>query len=158
AGTLAPRDPDWTQKAGPHNLPQRERDSATLAAVVVKGPHAVPLAGVEEGTHLFCPAHEGVQPVQVTVLPVADGQEPLAVLHAHLDERRRGLDRLIQGQAAADDDPFWLGPVLRVYDNEGSVLDLRSGLAVPMARVDEYLRTFILAALPLPPELLPAAA
>jgi ATP-dependent Clp protease ATP-binding subunit ClpC len=157
SGVAAPPDVEATRKAGPSSLPTREQQDATLAAVVVKGPHALPLAAVEEGTHLFCPAHEGVQPVQVTVLPVAEGQEPLAVLHAHLDERRRWLEQLVKGQAAADDDPFWLGPVLRVYDHEGSVLDLRSGLAVPMTRVDEYLRTFILAALPLPPELLQAS-
>jgi hypothetical protein len=114
----------------------------------------MPLAELEEGTHLFCPPHESVQPVAVTALPVADGQDPLVVLNAHLDERQRWLEQLVEGKSAADDDPFRLGPVVRIYDNEGAVLDLRSGLAVPMARVDEHLRTFLLAGLPLPPELL----
>jgi hypothetical protein len=141
------------------------------ALLVVKGPHAEALARVEEGTHLFCPAHENLVPVQVGVRPLADGEDPAAAFAALAESRRGWLTQLAEGTATVDDDPFRLRPVLRVYDEQGATLDLRTGLLSPtlpspearerFAHHDELprdlaeaVRTFVLAALPLPPEFL----
>jgi ATP-dependent Clp protease ATP-binding subunit ClpC len=90
------------------------------AVLSVRGIHARPLALVEAGTHLFCPAHGNVVPVRVDVL---DGWPP------------------------APADPFAFGPVLRTYLAGGSTLDLRTGLVAPTANVADALRTMTLAAL-----------
>jgi hypothetical protein len=47
-----------------------EATALTEGAILVKGVAALPLARLEHGTHLCCPEHGGVVPVQVMVWPV----------------------------------------------------------------------------------------
>src|SRR5205085_10287673 len=61
--------------------------------IVLKGAHAVSVARVEEGTHLFFPAHENFIPIQVIVLPLSNGVDPVSVLKDEVENRRRWLDR-----------------------------------------------------------------
>jgi ATP-dependent Clp protease ATP-binding subunit ClpA len=88
----------------------------------VRGFHARPLALIEAGTHLFCPAHGNVAPVRVDIID----RWPFAPV-----------------------DPFAFGPMLRTYAEDGSIIDWRTGLVA--SKDDEAaLRTFTLAALPHP--------
>jgi ATP-dependent Clp protease ATP-binding subunit ClpA len=123
-----------------------------VVALVVSGPHAASVAGAEAGTHLFCPTHENMLPVPVRVLPVPPGAEADEVVSAFVARRREWLAGLAAGSASSDDAPAPLPPVVRIYDERGPTVDLRSGLSTPsLPKVDE-LRTFLLAGLPLPIE------
>jgi ATP-dependent Clp protease ATP-binding subunit ClpA len=122
-------------------------------AVLLQGPHAGALARLEEGTHLVYPRHAALLPLQVLVLtPTADGSNASAVAAAR-EHRREWQQRLASGTAALADDPFALRPVVRVCEEEGVTVDLRTGLLVNGRLQAEMLRQFLLAALPVPAEL-----
>ena len=65
-------------------------------------------------------------------------------------EHEQWQQRLLQGDAVMSDDPWRLQPVLRLYQEQGGSLDLRTGLAW---RANEVSPPWI-KALVLPPELL----
>jgi ATP-dependent Clp protease ATP-binding subunit ClpA len=115
---------------------------------VVHGPHALAVAQLEAGVHLFCPAHAAVEPVQVVALPVEPGVEPASVVRAWRERRQSWLESLARGEAAVSDDPLNPGPVLRVYGEQTGIVDLRTGLTGWPG-----LGACLLAALPLPPEI-----
>jgi MoxR-like ATPase len=119
------------------------------AELLVKGLAALPLAQLEEGTHLFCPVHEGLVVVQVEVWPVPEGADPEEVRAERRRRREAWRERLAEGEAGPDDDPAPLRLVLRVYNENGSTLDVRTGLVGPTL---PELAPFVLAALPLPAE------
>ncbi len=74
----------------------------------VHGLGARMVAQAEAGTHLFCPAHGSILPVRVTCL---DEWPPPPT------------------------DPFHFGPIVRIYTDPGSVIDLRTGIVTPMKHV-----------------------
>jgi hypothetical protein len=115
--------------------------------LLVKGLAALPLARLEEGTHLFCPDHGGLVPLQILVWPVPAAADALSVLQTHLEERARWQQRLASGEANLEDDPYQLRPVVGVYQENGRRVDLRSGAVYPNVN-----KEWLLAALPLPPE------
>ncbi|MBI1918951.1 MAG: ATP-dependent Clp protease ATP-binding subunit [Planctomycetes bacterium] len=119
-------------------------------ALVVRGLTAVSLARVEEGTHLFSPLHGGLVLIQVHVWPVPDGVSPEEVLREKLDARQRWQQELAEGHVSVDDDPFRLLPVLRIYNEDGTTVDLCTGL---LAKTMPPLGPFVVGTLPLPPEL-----
>jgi hypothetical protein len=119
--------------------------------VLLKGPHALAVARLEEGTHLVAPAHESLLPLQAVALPVTT--TPRDAVAAHLGSRARWLDDLAAARAAVAEDPFRLRPVVRTYQDNGPTVDLRSGLLTKGRPEGEDLRAFVLAALPLPAEL-----
>jgi hypothetical protein len=121
---------------------------------VIHGSHAAALAKLEEGTHLVCPAHQNLVPVQLQVVPLAEGQNPKAAFHSFLASRQNWLDQLAVGQAELEDNPLPLLPVLRIYDEQGPTVDLRTGLMAPGFPDGSVLWSFVLSALPLPSELL----
>jgi hypothetical protein len=131
------------------DLPEQVKASAGQAHfLVVQGPHALPLLRMEAGTHLFCPRRGMVEPVLVDVLPLADGVEPTAAVDGRLAERQKWLEALTQGRATVVDDPFRPGPVLRIYEERGEGVDLRTGMTV----TGEGIIANLLSVLPLPPE------
>jgi ATP-dependent Clp protease ATP-binding subunit ClpA len=117
-------------------------------AFVLQGLTAWELARIEEGTHLMLPRHGSLNAVQVHVWPVPAVGDPVAMVLAKVEERRLWQERLSRGTATVEDDPLPLRPVLRIYNEDGSIVDLRTGL------VGHYTQLFIVATLPLPPELL----
>ncbi|HET6880569.1 MAG TPA: AAA family ATPase [Pirellulales bacterium] len=123
-----------------------------LKAMVISGPHALRIAGVERGTHLFCPRHANLVPVPVWVLPVANS-DAAATVAEFSGRRREWLRSLQDGSGRVDGNPYPLPQVVRIYNAEGPTFDLRSGLSVPGRPTPDDLQTFVLAALPLPPEL-----
>jgi ATP-dependent Clp protease ATP-binding subunit ClpA len=127
--------------------PGREDAKARQSFLVLHGPHALAVARLEAGIHLFCPAHAAVEPVQVLALPVPEGADPDSLSRDWLDRREQWLAALARGETAAADDPLRPGPVLRVYSERTGMVDLRTGLT------GQHLQTCLLAALPLPSEL-----
>jgi DNA polymerase III delta prime subunit len=127
-------------------------DHSVGAFLVVQGPHALPLLRLEQGVHLFIPAHGPVEPLQVIVLPAPDNAEAETVLNEWCASRRTWLDAVARGQAAVADDPLAPGPVVRMICERTGMVDLRTGLAG-----EADLAACLLAALPLPPEILAAA-
>jgi hypothetical protein len=123
------------------------------AYLIVQGPHAARVAGLESGTHLYCPLHAAVEPVQVEVLPLPPDADAEAILAEQRVRRQSWLQALSAGAATVAEDPFRLGRVVRIYDKRSGLFDLRTGLNVPLGGFVDCLR----AALPLPPEILAPA-
>jgi len=125
-------------------------------ALALRGARAFHLAKQEEGTHLFYAFQENFMPVQVSVLPLTESEDALAVITAQAREREQWLDGLATGKAigeATGDNPFQFSPVIRVYEERGGALDLRSGLMTLRTPTAHEARAFLLATLPLPQEL-----
>lgn len=116
--------------------------------LVVKGLTACPLMRLEHGTHLCCPEHGSIVPIQVMVWPAPGDMEPARVLTAEQDRRLVWQERLHQGAASASDDPFRLAPVVRIHQENDKRVDMRSGVVYPGVT-----NAWLLAALPLPEEL-----
>ncbi|HXG67301.1 MAG TPA: AAA family ATPase [Blastocatellia bacterium] len=110
--------------------------------ILLRGPHALTLAKVEEGTHLFYPAHGNIVPLQVTALPLADGEDPMAAIAVHA------------GRDIVFEEPADLLPVIRIYEEQGVTLDLRTGLMTLDMPPAGDLRTFVLSTLQAPQEFL----
>jgi hypothetical protein len=101
------------------------------------------------------PAHRPVEAVQVIALPLAEGDDPVDRLAAFLATRQEWMNRLEAGRAEFSQDPFRLGPVVRVYEDAGAIRDLHSGRSTTGPLKADDLRRFLLDALPVPEELEP---
>jgi ATP-dependent Clp protease ATP-binding subunit ClpA len=117
-------------------------------SLVLHGPHALAIARLEEGVHLFCTPHAAVEPVRVLALPLDAAAEPEAVLRDWLERRRLWLEALTRGEGRVQDDPLNPGPVLRIYSDRTGITDLRTGLTG-----GEGLTTCLPTSLPLPQEI-----
>lgn len=102
------------------------------------------LAG-EAGTHLFCPPGAALVAVQVLVLSLAAGEDPLDRAKAARAEREAWIEALGEGEVSPD--PYPLGVVRRIYEPEGSALDLATGQTTPRALTADDLRGLLLARL-----------
>ena len=123
-----------------------------VAWMLLEMPAAERVLAGEVGTHLFVPAHENVMPAQVSVVPLSEGQDPPSAVREFLGRRERFRAEMVAGRASPADDPWRLGPVVRVYDPAATV-DLRTGLASKGWPEAHEFRRFVLAQLPLPAEL-----
>jgi hypothetical protein len=61
------------------------------------------------------------------------------------------------GRAGWDENPFPLGPVVRVYEEPGLGRDLWTGRAIPSPLLVDIRRALILESLPLPDEVAPGS-
>jgi len=119
-------------------------------ALVVRGLAAWPIAQLEAGTHLICPTHEGLLPIQVRAWPVPAGMTPHEVLLARLAERKDWREKLERGETTLSHDPWALQAVIRIYNEaQSTTLDLRTG-----TKAQGMQTNFLVEILPLPPELL----
>jgi ATP-dependent Clp protease ATP-binding subunit ClpA len=112
-------------------LPSLDLDVSELkedGAVLVQGPHAWPILEREVGVHLLCRRDSPIEPLQVIALPVEADEDPLSVIQACRQGRALWLQELAKGAAAAVHDPMNPGRLVRVYDNNEHVVDLRTGL------------------------------
>jgi hypothetical protein len=135
--------------------PALEAASDAGCFLVVDGPHAQAVLRLEVGTHLFCPLHGAVEPISVDVLPLPADVNPVEAVRERLEERRTWLRAVAAGSdtpRALANDPFRLGPVVRIYEERSGVIDLRTGLHGAPASM----ASFLFAALPLPPEMVGA--
>lgn len=114
---------------------------------------AVILAG-EAGTHLIIPSHGNIGPVQVRLRPLEIGDDPAAVAESFKAAQESWESALAAGSASPEDDPFPIGPVVRIYEENGPTVDLRNGLISQRWPNADGFRAFVLAQVPLPPEML----
>ena len=122
--------------------------------VIVRGPHAWSIVAHEAGTHLatgrMSPAFS---PLQVEVLPLADGESPLQQFQQREHQREAWLRDLAQGATVfGHDNPHRHGPVVRVYEAGGQVVDVRTGQCAPMPLAPDRQAAFLLSAAALPEE------
>jgi hypothetical protein len=122
--------------------------------ILIEMPGAAAILSGETGTHLFHPPHENVLPLQIIGFPLSQDDEAAATARSHATARERWRARVAAGDASPDSDPHPLAPVVRVYDPAAATLDLRTRLMSPNLPSGDDLRRFVLAALPLPPELI----
>jgi len=127
-------------------------------ALVLRGPQAMRVAEMEAGTHLICPAHTSIVPLQIIALPMEVGDEPQTVLKSAQQKQQEWRVLMGRGEATSDTAPFAFGPVVRVITENGNVLDLRSGLMSPSPPTAAMLGGLLLATLPLPEEMTNAGA
>lgn len=123
-------------------------------ACVADMPGALRILQGEKGTQLFLPRHHNIVPVQVMVLPLRETEDPVECVRAHLRRREDWRTAVAAGLASASDDPWKLQPIIRIYDDQGVTVDVRTGLASHGLPTPQDLRRFILAQLPLPHEFL----
>jgi hypothetical protein len=129
----------------------KDRKPSVGSLYVIRGPTAWALAKIEEGTHLICPKHGSLVPVQVHVWELPTGEDALAFIDRKMEERRRWQEQLSRGEATVDEDPLPLGRVIRIYNEGNSMIDLRTGLVEGNFGP---LLPLMAATLPLPSELL----
>ena len=123
--------------------------------LVLEMPGALNIARIEAGTHLHFSSSGQIAPLQVRVIALAAGQDPLQAAEADRAQHQSWRENLDAGRTTLDEDPWRLGPVLRIYDEHGGTLDLRSGMIVPTGTpTADELRAFILSQLPVPAEVL----
>lgn len=84
--------------------PGKEDDGSFLLRI--DGLGARMIAECEAGTHLFCPAHGGILPIRIECID--------------------------EWPVCRSADPFEYKPIIRIYTDPGSVVDLRSGIVAPM--------------------------
>jgi len=107
----------------------------------------------EEGTHLMMTATSRIVPAQVMLIALAEGQDPLPAFKVHIERWDRFRAALARSEATPSDDPFRLRPVIRIYEHSSAAMDLRTGLVIRSFPEPADMRRFILATLPVPPEL-----
>jgi len=129
---------------------------AGMGSLVLHGPHALAVSQAEVGTHLFVSREQSFKPVQVAALSLDSGVEAAGVLAGCAERREQWLADVALGKASVDDDPFPLAPVVRVYQDQGSIVDVRSGQVVPGPLTVAQLYDLILDRLPPVDELLNA--
>ncbi len=115
--------------------------------LIIKGRHAEKIARLEEGTHLFINTIDNFVPLQVMAVPLADDEDAMAAYQACYNKRDAWLEKFALGEASIEDDPLRLMPVIRIYDEKGLTLDLRTGLIVNGKPEIAEMRAILLTAL-----------
>jgi len=135
-----------------------DRDGATIdiegepwMKAGIAGPGIWPLMRAEAGVHVYCREGDHLVPLQVAVLPIGEG--PLAEHVEAFRQRYLAWQRArAAGEANDSDDPLPLGRLIRFYNEDGSILDFRTGMSLPSFNWSEEGKKVLLAGLPLPPE------
>ncbi len=112
----------------------KEAQTGGRHQLLLSGVSAYALALIEQGTHLFLSKEEALVPIRVTVAAGGSLPEDSFTLAKELESD--------------------LPPVIRLYDEAGATLDLRSGLMTEGLPLSSALRSFLLSNLPLPEEFL----
>jgi hypothetical protein len=155
-----PASGDGDGKATPH------AGAVSPVWLTVGGSDAWPLIRAELGTHLVCADSERLIPVQITAMPLEGAEwdeSPTNGVNSvprRLDELRRQEQEWLSGanSANAAASPYALEPVVRIYQADGPMVDLRSGLTLLTFPSPRELRALLLAGLPQPPEFAVLAA
>jgi ATP-dependent Clp protease ATP-binding subunit ClpA len=125
-------------------------EDASGRFVMLEMPAVARLLTGEGGMHLFHAPGQNILPVQVSVLPLAAGQDVAQVIGERQAARGSWRQRPASGERVAETDEDPSGRVIRVYDQAAATLDLRTGLLCDGLPRGEDLRRFVLAALPIP--------
>jgi len=127
---------------------------ATCEFLLLEMPGLYRILQHEAGTHLLYPPHENVLPLQVIIIPLEASEDATVAVKSHIAARHLWQSQIATGQTSPDSDPNPLGPVIRIYDPDIATLDLRTNLLCPNLPTADDLRRFILAALPIPAQLM----
>ncbi len=139
----------WTAK----RLNKEDSDSTTRA-FYVDGAGAYNLLNFEKGSHLIWLEKGRFGLVVVDVVAVGDQQSAEHILQEREKSARLWIYDLVAGQCTVEDDPFPLGPIVRIYDEKKQAIDLATGLVLSKALpTPKEMETLLMARLPLPPEL-----
>ena len=126
---------------------------ADTEILIVERTAALTEARIEEGTHLFFPVHGNLIPIGVCALPLGVDMDPFERLamqtagkvHPWTPRGKGGRER-----AREEDRP---GPVIRLYNEGGTIIDCRSGLVI-REKLAENLSVLLHSQLPIPSLLL----
>jgi ATP-dependent Clp protease ATP-binding subunit ClpA len=119
-------------------------------ALAIYGVNIFTLAQAEAGVHLFYSRAEQLVPILTHVLPVEE-DDVRGAIRRYAAHRQQPLNDTFDGNGF-NEEIFALPPVIRFYDEGGATLDLRSGLMTLKLPTVKELRALLLAALPLPEE------
>ncbi len=119
-----------------------ERGHRQEATLVAKGLAAWPVAKLEEGTHLCCPNHGGIAPIQVMVWPVPEGGNPRSVLEMHEAQRQEWRSQMLLGESTIQEDPYHFLPVVCLHQEGSKRLDFRSGIVFTNTSKEWLARSF----------------
>ncbi len=125
--------------------------SPPLGLLGIAGPLSWPLGEVCCGTHVDCLADDRLVPIQIILLPRIDGESLRDVAARFERQRAEWINDLAAGKSFLPDDPFPLGPVLRITattPGREATVDWRTGLTLASTMSAADLRALILAALP----------
>ena len=111
---------------------------------ILEGAHAATLLKMEEGIHL-CADGTRMLPYQLIAVPLGPNEEALDAITQVLDQHDAALNN------GSSPNPFAIRPVVRMYHDGNTTLDLRTGIRGTLDLLPQ-----MLSALPLPEELLKA--
>ncbi|MCY2962330.1 MAG: AAA family ATPase [Planctomycetota bacterium] len=116
------------------------------SALLISGVGVWPLVSLEHGIHVMLRPQENLFPFQVTVR-VADETPFPNQVEQFLKRRADWLAGVATGRATIAEDPDPPGRLLRVYNELGATLDLRTGQSTPGFPSREEHRRLLLSAL-----------
>jgi ATP-dependent Clp protease ATP-binding subunit ClpA len=149
-------DPRFHQFAAERFTPEQVRsltdEPVSLTRIDMPGAYGI-FAG-ETGTHLLLTPDGRTLVRQVFVYPLASGQSATEMARELFARHAAWRAGLADGSTSITDDPFGLAPVARVGEVSGNVVDLRSGAVTFADPTPLQMRRLILAALPVPEELI----
>ena len=130
------------------------KEKEGLIAFYVSGRGARNLLSFEKGTHLVWLSSKRFGLVIVDVVSVENEEHGLSILEEREKNSRLWLYDLVAGQSKVEEDPFPLGPIVRVYVEKGRTIDMATGLSLTTTLPSpKELETLLLTRLPLPEEL-----
>ena len=134
-------------------LEERPSESAQChETVVVTGVGSHSLAQLEVGTHLFISEGDDWSPIQVLAVPLGEGENAAEAVDALEASRQGWIETLGAGAVPEGENPFRLRPVIRVYEERGLSLDVRTEMTARSPLTPTSLRRFIAMQLDLPQE------
>ncbi|MBI4854426.1 MAG: ATP-dependent Clp protease ATP-binding subunit [Acidobacteria bacterium] len=119
-----------------------DNNSSKDRAILVKAPHALLLAQLEAGTHLFIDESGQLNPVEVRVFDVTASKNPIELISTFNNKYNDWLSLFSDGQVSVNNNPAQLQDVIRVYEEEGLVFDLKSGLIADLRDGEKRLTPF----------------
>lgn len=117
--------------------------------IVWRGVGSYSLASLERGTHLFVRKNGSLCPVQVMVWPLTEEVDADVFLRQRREELQEWPRRWKTEEMKIEDDPLPWGKILRIYHEQGSTIDCRTGMVSPSKPV---LLPMVLSTLELPEE------
>lgn len=130
--------------------PQANRHATLLE---LNGLAASVIASSEAGIHLDYSSDSQFRAIQIVPIPLLAGQSLVDAWDAIESARQAWIDRLAEGTGNLEDDPLPPGRVVRLYENWGLTLDLRTGDMTEGTPGTAAWRRFVLGAFALPREL-----
>lgn len=118
--------------------------------LTLSGVGSTALAQTEAGTHVHVDSGGNLLPVQAIAVQAESPQEAIAAVQ---EAEKAWSTKRTNGEASLKDRPWPVGPIHRIIESKGTMVDLRSGLMTPVSDEPYDVMAFVLSQLPLPNEL-----